>query len=48
MPKPEAVEELQKDYVEMTAMFIQQAPEFDVMMQGIADLEKQINSQTTA
>lgn len=44
MPKPEAMEDLKKDYVEMAAMFIQQAPNFDVMMQGIADLEKRINS----
>lgn len=45
-PLPEAIEELRKDYVEMAAMFIQQAPDFDTMMQGIADLEKRINSQT--
>ena len=44
MPKPDAMEDLKKDYIEMAAMFIQQAPEFDVMMQGIAALEKQINS----
>lgn len=44
MPKPEAMEDLKKDYVEMAAMFIQQAPDFETMMQGIADLEKLINS----
>jgi predicted nucleotidyltransferase component of viral defense system len=44
MPKPEAVEDLKKDYVEMAAMFIQQAPDFETMMQGIAELEKRINA----
>lgn len=48
MPKEEMLPELRRDYIAMEQMFLKQSPpDFDVMMQGIADLEKRINNQTT-
>ena len=43
MPKPEALPELKRDYAAMQVMFTKQAPDFESMMQGIADLERKIN-----
>lgn len=44
MPKPAMLPELRRDYAAMEPMFMNEAPDFDAMMQAIAQLEKQINS----
>jgi hypothetical protein len=45
MPKEEMLSELKLDYAAMEQMFLKQAPpDFEVMMQAIADLEKRINA----
>ena len=43
MPNPEALPDLKRDYTAMSVMFMKEAPNFETMMQRIADLEKQIN-----
>lgn len=43
MPKPEALPELKRDYAAMAVMFTKPAPDFETMMQGIANLERKIN-----
>lgn len=45
MPKEEMLSELKRDYGAMEQMFLKHTPpDFEVMMQGIADLEKRINT----
>jgi predicted nucleotidyltransferase component of viral defense system len=45
MPKEEMLSELKRDYAAMEQMFLKQAPpDFEVVMQAIADLEKRINA----
>jgi hypothetical protein len=45
IPKEEMLSELERDHVAMEQMFLKQAPpDFEVMMLGIADLEKRINA----
>jgi hypothetical protein len=43
MPKDEMLPELKRDYAAMEQMFIKEAPSFDTLMAGIADLERRIN-----
>jgi predicted nucleotidyltransferase component of viral defense system len=44
MPKPEMLPELKRDYAAMEPMFMKAAPDFEAMMQAIAQLEKQANT----
>lgn len=44
MPKEEMLPKLRRDYIAMEQMFLKQSqPDFETMMQGIADLERKIN-----
>ena len=47
MPKPEALPELKRDYAAMAVMFTKPAPDFEMMMQGITDLERKINGSSS-
>jgi hypothetical protein len=44
MPKPEMLPELKRDYTAMEPMFMKADPDFEAMMQAIAQLEKQANT----
>lgn len=43
MPKPEMLPELKRDYAAMEPMFMKAAPDFEAMMQSLANLEARIN-----
>ncbi len=44
MPKAEALQELKRDYIAMQVMFMKPSPDFETMMQGLAKLERKINT----
>jgi len=43
MPRHEMLADLKKDYIDMGNMFLGNAPDFDVIMDGLSVLERRIN-----
>jgi len=43
-PLDDVIDVLRPDYARMSAMFFGERPEFEAIMQGLSDLEREINS----